>query len=209
MARYFDVHPDDPQPRAVGQIVELVRSGGLIAYPTDSCYALGAQLGNREALDRIRAIRNLGDKHHFTLVCKDFAQLGQFVQIDNDVFRSIKAVTPGSFTFILPATREVPKRLLHPKKKTVGVRIPDNAVVQALLAELGEPLLSSTLLLPAEEEPLTQAWEIKERLDNEVDAVIDSGDTGSEPTTVIDFSSGAAEVVRGGTGDRCRVVSRL
>jgi tRNA threonylcarbamoyl adenosine modification protein (Sua5/YciO/YrdC/YwlC family) len=204
MARYFDVHPEDPQPRAIGQVVELIRSGGLIAYPTDSCYALGAQLGNREALDRIRAIRQLDSKHHFTLVCKDFAQMGQFVMLDNDIFRSIKAVTPGSYTFILPATREVPKRLLHPKKKTVGVRIPDHRVVQALLAELGEPLLSSTLLLPDEEEPLTQGWEIKERLDNQVDGVIDAGDTGSEPTTVIDFSSGVAEVVRYGTGDPSR-----
>jgi tRNA threonylcarbamoyl adenosine modification protein (Sua5/YciO/YrdC/YwlC family) len=204
MARYFDVHPENPQPRSILQAVEIVRSGGLIAYPTDSCYALGAQLGNREALDRIKAIRHLGDKHHFTLVCKDFAQLGQFVQIDNDVFRSIKGVTPGSYTFILPATREVPKRLLHPKKKTVGVRIPDNHVVQALLSELGEPLLSSTLLLPDEEEPLTQGWEIKERLEHEVDAVIDSGDCGAEPTTVIDFSGGAAEVVRRGMGDPSR-----
>ncbi|MFE4198502.1 L-threonylcarbamoyladenylate synthase [Paenarthrobacter sp. NPDC056912] len=204
MARFFDVHPEDPQPRAIGQVVNMLQSGGLIAYPTDSCYALGAQIGNREALDRIRTIRHLDDKHHFTLVCKDFAQMGQFVMIDNDVFRSIKAVTPGSYTFILPATREVPKRLLHPKKKTVGVRIPDHKVVQAILAELGEPLLSSTLLLPDQEEPLTQGWEIKERLDNEVDAVIDSGDTGSEPTTVIDFSSGVAEVVRVGTGDPSR-----
>ncbi len=204
MARFFDVHPEDPQPRAIGQVVKMLQDGGLIAYPTDSCYALGAQIGNREALDRIRTIRNLDDKHHFTLVCKDFAQMGQFVMLDNDVFRSIKAVTPGSYTFILPATREVPKRLLHPKKKTVGVRIPDHKVVQALLAELGEPLLSSTLLLPDQEEPLTQGWEIKERLDNEVDAVIDSGDTGSEPTTVIDFSSGVAEVVRRGTGDPSR-----
>ncbi|WP_159699886.1 L-threonylcarbamoyladenylate synthase [Arthrobacter sp. 18067] len=204
MARFFDVHPDDPQPRAIGQVVNMLQGGGLIAYPTDSCYALGAQIGNREALDRIRSIRHLDDKHHFTLVCKDFAQMGQFVMIDNDIFRSIKAVTPGSYTFILPATREVPKRLLHPKKKTVGVRIPDHKVVQALLAELGEPLLSSTLLLPDEEEPLTQGWEIKERLDNQVDGVIDAGDTGSEPTTVVDFSSGAAEVVRRGTGDPSR-----
>ncbi|MDI2033815.1 L-threonylcarbamoyladenylate synthase [Paenarthrobacter nitroguajacolicus] len=204
MARFFDVHPEDPQPRAIGQVVNMLREGGLIAYPTDSCYALGAQVGNREALDRIRTIRHLDDKHHFTLVCKDFAQMGQFVMLDNDIFRSIKAVTPGSYTFILPATREVPKRLLHPKKKTVGVRIPDHKVVQALLAELGEPLLSSTLLLPDEEEPLTQGWEIKERLDNQVDGVIDAGDTGSEPTTVIDFSSGVAEVVRRGTGDPSR-----
>ncbi|GGJ27431.1 L-threonylcarbamoyladenylate synthase [Paenarthrobacter histidinolovorans] len=204
MARFFDVHPEDPQPRAIGQVVNMLRDGGLIAYPTDSCYALGAQIGNREALDRIRTIRQLDGKHHFTLVCKDFAQMGQFVMLDNDIFRSIKAVTPGSYTFILPATREVPKRLLHPKKKTVGVRIPDHKVVQALLAELGEPLLSSTLLLPDEEEPLTQGWEIKERLDNQVDGVIDAGDTGSEPTTVIDFSSGVAEVVRRGTGDPSR-----
>lgn len=204
MARFFDVHPDNPQPRSIQQVVDIVRSGGLIAYPTDSCYALGAQAGNKEALDRIRSIRALDDKHHFTLVCKDFAQLGQFVQIGNDVFRSIKAVTPGSYTFILPATKEVPRRLLHPKKKTVGVRIPENSVVQALLAELGEPLLSSTLLLPDEEEPLTQGWEIKERLDHVVDAVIDSGDCGAEPTTVIDYSSGVAEVVRHGMGDPSR-----
>jgi tRNA threonylcarbamoyl adenosine modification protein (Sua5/YciO/YrdC/YwlC family) len=204
MARFFDVHPKDPQPRAIGQIVELLRSGGLIAYPTDSCYALGAQLGNREALDRIREIRHLDDKHHFTLVCKDFAQLGQFVNIGNDVFRSIKAATPGSYTFILPATKEVPRRLLHPKKKTVGVRIPKHVFVQALLSELGEPLLSSTLLLPDQEEPLTQGWEIKERLDHQVDAVIDSGDCGPEPTTVVDFSSGSAEIVRRGTGDPSR-----
>ena len=204
MVAYIDIHPVNPQPRLVTRVIGILRSGGLIAYPTDSCYALGAQLGSREALDRIRSIRNLDNKHHFTLVCKDFAQLGQFVQIDNDVFRSIKAVTPGSYTFILPATREVPKRLLHPKKKTVGVRIPDNHVVQALLAELGEPLLSSTLLLPDEEEPLTQGWEIKERLDHVVDAVIDSGDCGAEPTTVIDFSSGVAEIVRRGMGDPSR-----
>ena len=204
MARFFDVHPEDPQPRAIAQIVQLLNDGGLIAYPTDSCYALGARLGNREALDRIRSIRHLDDKHHFTLVCKDFAQLGQFVNIGNDVFRSIKSVTPGSYTFILPATKEVPRRLLHPKKKTVGVRIPKHPFVQALLAALGEPLLSSTLLLPGEDEPLTQGWEIKERLDHQVDAVIDCGDCGPEPTTVVDFSGGTAEIIRRGTGDPAR-----
>jgi tRNA threonylcarbamoyl adenosine modification protein (Sua5/YciO/YrdC/YwlC family) len=204
MARYFDVHPQDPQPRTIGQIVEVLQSGGLIAYPTDSCYALGAQMGNRDALERMRRIRHLDDKHHFTLVCKDFSQLGQFVHIDNKVFRSIKAVTPGSYTFILPATSEVPRRMLHPKKKTVGVRIPDHRVVHALLDALGEPLLSSTLLLPDEEEPLTQGWEIKERLEHQVDAVIDSGDCGPEPTTVVDFSNGYAEIVRRGTGDPSR-----
>jgi tRNA threonylcarbamoyl adenosine modification protein (Sua5/YciO/YrdC/YwlC family) len=201
MARYFDVHPDNPQRRAIGQVVDIVRDDGLIAYPTDSCFALGCQLGNRAGIDRIKSIRELDDRHHFTLVCQDFAQLGQLVHIDNDVFRVIKASTPGSYTFILPATREVPRRLLHPKKKTVGVRIPAHAVALAILAELGEPLLSSTLLLPDQEEPMTQGWEIKERLDNEVDAVIDSGDCGTEPTTVIDFSQAAPEIIRRGAGD--------
>ena len=201
MARYFDVHPVDPQRRAITQVVDIVRSGGLIAYPTDSCFALGCQLGDRAGLDRIRKIRELDEKHHFTLVCRDFAQLGQFVHIGNAVFRSVKAATPGRYTFILPASKEVPRRLLHPKKKTVGVRIPDHSVVQALLAELGEPLLSSTLLLPDQQEPMTQGWEIKERLDHAVDAVIDSGDCGTEPTTVIDFSQPEPEIVRRGAGD--------
>ncbi|SEG23874.1 tRNA threonylcarbamoyl adenosine modification protein, Sua5/YciO/YrdC/YwlC family [Thermomonospora echinospora] len=201
MAKYFDVHPDNPQPRALRQTVDLLRADGLIAYPTDSCFALGCRLGNREGIDRIKEIRHLDDRHHFTLVCKDFAQLGQFVQISNALFRSIKAATPGGYTFILPATKEVPRRLLHPKKKTVGVRIPDHVVVQALLAELGEPLLSSTLLLPGETEPLTQGWEIKERLDHVVDAVLDSGECGAVPTTVVDFSQGEAEILRRGTGD--------
>ncbi|QNP66766.1 L-threonylcarbamoyladenylate synthase [Streptomyces genisteinicus] len=204
MAKYFDVHPDNPQRRIIGNVVDDIRSGALVAYPTDSCFALGCQLGNRAALDRIRTIRQLDDKHHFTLVCRDFAQLGQFVHVDNDVFRAVKAATPGSYTFILPATKEVPRQLLHPKKKTVGVRIPDHVVTQALLAELGEPLLSSTLLLPDEEEPLTQGWEIKERLDHVVDAVVDSGDCGTRPTTVIDFSDGEAEIVRRGAGDTAR-----
>ena len=204
MARYFDVHPVDPQPRAIAQTVALLREDALIAYPTDSGYALGIQLGNRDGLDRIKQLRQLDDKHHFTLVCRDFAQLGQLVHLSNAAFRTIKSATPGPYTFILPATSEVPKRLMHPKKRTVGVRIPDNAVVQALLAELGEPLLSSTLLLPDHEAPLTQGWEIKEELDNSVDAVIDSGECGTEPTTVIDLSEGEAEVLRIGAGDPTR-----
>jgi tRNA threonylcarbamoyl adenosine modification protein (Sua5/YciO/YrdC/YwlC family) len=204
MARYFDVHPDNPQRRTIAQVVDIVRGDGLIAYPTDSCFALGCQLGNRDGLDRIRAIRHLDQRHHFTLVCKDFAQLGQFVHISNTVFRAVKASTPGSYTFILPATQEVPRRLLHPKKKTVGVRIPDHAVTQALLSELGEPLVSSTLLLPDQDEPMTQGWDIKERLDHQLDAVIDSGDCGTEPTTVVDFSDGEAEITRRGSGDPSR-----
>lgn len=204
MARYFDVHPDNPQPRLLGQVVALIRSGGLVAYPTDSCFAFGCQLGNRDGLDRIRLIRQLGDKHHFTLVCRDFGQLGQFVEVSNTVFRLVKASTPGSYTFILPATKEVPRRLLHPRKHTVGVRIPRHTVTQAILAELGEPLLSSTLLLPGDDEPLTQGWEIKERLDHVVDAVIDSGDCGIEPTTVVDLSGPEPEILRRGAGDLVR-----
>jgi tRNA threonylcarbamoyl adenosine modification protein (Sua5/YciO/YrdC/YwlC family) len=201
VAKYFDVHPENPQRRSIGQVVSILRDGGLIAYPTDSCFALGCLSGNREGVDRIKAIRQLDDRHHFTLVCHDFAQLGQLVYLSNTVFRAIKANTPGSYTFILPATKEVPKRLLHPKKKTVGVRIPDHVVAQAILTELGEPLLSSTLLLPGEAEPMTQGWEIKESLDHVVDAVIDSGECGTEPTTVIDFSNDEAEVIREGAGD--------
>lgn len=201
MARYFDVHPVDPQRRAIIQVADVVRDGGLIAYPTDSCFALGCQLGNAKGLDRIREIRQLDDRHHFTLVCADFAQLGQFVQISNAVFRSVKAATPGQYTFILPATKEVPRRLAHPKKKTVGVRIPDHPVVKALLEELGEPMLSSTLLLPGDEYPLTDGWEIKERLDHLVDAVVDAGECGREPSTVVDWSSGYPEVLRVGAGD--------
>ncbi|GAB4068706.1 L-threonylcarbamoyladenylate synthase [Angustibacter speluncae] len=204
MARYLDVHPDDPQPRLIGQAVQTVRDGGLIAYPTDSGYALGCALGNQAGRDRIVAIRRLDDKHHFTLLCRDFAQLGQLVHIDNAVFRAVKAATPGSYTFILPATAEVPKRLLHPKKKTVGVRIPDHRVVRALLDELGEPMLSSTLILPDEEQPMTEGWLVKDELDAVLDVVVDSGECGTQPTTVVDFSSGAPEVVRVGAGDPSR-----
>jgi tRNA threonylcarbamoyl adenosine modification protein (Sua5/YciO/YrdC/YwlC family) len=204
MARYFDVHPVDPQRRAIGQVVDLIRDGGLVAYPTDSCYALGCQLGNAKGLERIREIRHLDEHHHFTLVCRDFAQLGQLVHLSNAAFRAIKSATPGPYTFILPATGEVPKRLMHPKKRTVGVRIPDNAVVQALLAELGEPLLSSTLLMPGETEPMTDGWQVKEELDHWLDAVIDAGECGSEPTTVVDFSDGLPVVARVGAGDTSR-----
>jgi len=204
MARYYDVHPENPQRRIIGNVADSIRSDALVAYPTDSCFALGCRLGSRDGIGRIRTIRHLDDRHHFTLMCQDFAQLGQFVHVDNDVFRAIKAATPGSYTFILPATKEVPRKLLHPKKKTVGVRIPDHVVTQALLAALGEPLVSSTLLLPDEDEPMTQGWEIKERLDHALDAVIDSGDCGTEPTTVIDFSDGEAEIVRRGAGETAR-----
>lgn len=204
MARYFDVHPVDPQPRAIGQVVEMLRNDALVAFPSDSGYQLGIQLGNREGLERIRSIRRLDDKHHFTLICSDFAQLGQLVHLSNASFRTVKAATPGPYTFILPATAEVPRRLMHPKKRTVGARIPQNRVVLALLAELGEPLLSSTLILPGELDPMTEGWVVKDELDQVVDAVIDSGECGSEPTTVVDLSGDVPEVLRYGAGDPSR-----
>jgi tRNA threonylcarbamoyl adenosine modification protein (Sua5/YciO/YrdC/YwlC family) len=201
MARYFDIHPANPQRRMIAAVADIVRAGGVIAYPTDSCYALGCQFGNKDGVAKIRSIRHLDDRHHLTLVCQDFAQLGQFVYVSNAVFRAIKAATPGSYTFILPATKEVPRRLQHPGKKTVGVRIPRHAVTQALLAELGEPLVSSTLLLPGEDEPMTQGSQIAGQLDHALDAVIDSGDCGTDPTTVIDFSQPEPEILRRGAGD--------
>ena len=203
MARYVDIHPVNPQPRLVDQVVAVLRDDGLIAYPTDSGYALGIQLGNRAGLDRMRAIRHLDDKHHFTLVCRDFAQLGSFVHIDNAIFRTVKAATPGPYTFILPATSEVPRRLMAPKKRSVGVRIPDHTLVQALLEVLGEPLISTTLLLPGDVEPMTEGWLIKDELDQVLDAVIE-GEAGSLPTTVVDFTSGLPEISRYGAGDPTR-----
>ena len=179
----------------------MLRDDALIAYPTDSGYALGCQLGNRDGRDRILRIRDLDDKHHFTLMCKDFSQLGQFVHVNNQAFRAIKAATPGPYTFILPATGEVPRRLMHPKKRTVGVRIPDHVVACALLEAMGEPILTSTLILPGEEEPRTLGWEIKEELDHVVDAVVESGECLPVPTTVVDYSDGVPEVVRRGAGD--------
>ncbi len=204
MAIYLDVHPDNPQARLLSQVVAALADDALIAYPTDSGYALGCRLGNRDGRDRILAIRELDDRHHFTLMCRDFAQLGQFVHVDNAAFRAIKAATPGPFTFILPATREVPRRLMHPKKKTVGVRIPDHQLVHDLLDAHGEALLTSSLILPGEETPRTMGWDVKEDLDNAVDLVIDSGETPSQPTTVIDWSDGAPVVVRRGAGDASR-----
>jgi tRNA threonylcarbamoyl adenosine modification protein (Sua5/YciO/YrdC/YwlC family) len=203
VARYLDIHPVNPQPRLIDQAVSILREDGLIAYPTDSGYALGIQLGNRAGLDRMRAVRQLDDKHHFTLLCHDFAQMGPLVHIDNAVFRAVKAATPGPYTFILPATSEVPRRLMHPKKRTVGVRIPDHVLAHALLEELGEPLISTTLLLPGQTEPLTEGWAVKDDLDQLLDAVIE-GDAGSLPTTVVDFTSGVAEIARYGAGDPAR-----
>ena len=201
MARYFDVHPDNPQARAQGQVATILRDGGLIAYPTDSGYALGCMLGNRAGLDRIRALRQLDARHNFTLVCSEFAQLGHYVQMGNDVFRAIKAATPGGFTFILQATREAPRVMLQPKRRTVGVRIPDHVTALALLNELGEPLMSSTLLLPGHDEPMSDGWTVNDEIGHALDAVLDSGDCGTEPTTVIDLTGDEVEIIRRGSGD--------
>ena len=201
MARYFGIHPANPQRRAIAQIADIVRAGGVIAYPTDSCYALGCQLGNKDGTARIRSIRQLDDRHHLTLVCQDFAQLGQFVHVSKPVFRAIKAATPGSYTFILPATKEVPRRLQHPGKKTVGVRIPGAWRLRRCSPSSGSRSFRAPCCCPARISPSTQGWEIAEELDQTVDAVIDSGDCGTEPTTVIDFSQQEPEIVRHGAGD--------
>lgn len=201
MAQYFSIHPQNPQPRLVHQAAEILRDGGIIAYPTDSSYALGCMLGNKDAQQRIRAVRDVDESHHFTLVCRNLAELATYAQVDNSQFRLIKANTPGAYTFILKATREVPRRLQHPRRSTIGLRVPDHAVTQAMLAELDQPLLSMTLLLPGEAEPLNEAWEIRERLEHQLDLVIDAGACAAEPTTVIDLTGDAPQLVRLGAGD--------
>lgn len=200
MSQYFQVHPVDPQPRLIRQAVAIVRAGGLIAYPTDSCYALGCHIGDRDALERIRRIRDADRHHHFTLVCSDLKQLAHYARVDNWQYRLMRAATPGPFTFLLPATRETPRRLQHPQRRTVGVRVPDHPVPRALLAELGEPLMSSTLWLPGDEHPLTDAEEIRNRLEHQLELVLDAGACGLQPTTVVDLAVSPAVVVRQGKG---------
>lgn len=201
MARYFDVHPDNPQARSINQVVDILRAGGLVAYPTDSGFALGCVLGNREGLERIRQVRQLDRHHHFTLVCSEFGQLGQYVEMSNRAFRAIKAATPGPYTFILKATREAPKVMLHEKKRTVGVRIPDHTTARALLDALDAPLMSSSLILPGEEAPMLDGWTIADELGSVLDAVVDSGDAGVGATTIVDFTGEEVEVLRVGAGD--------
>lgn len=201
MAQFFVVHPQNPQPRLIRQAVEIIRNGGVVAYPTDASYALGCGLGNREAQQRIRAIRSMDEDHPFTLVCRDLAEISVYARVDNRLFRLLKANTPGCYTFILEATREVPKRLQHPKRKTVGLRVPDHPILLALLAELGEPLLSTTLQLPGDPHPLTDPYEIRDRLERQVDLVLDGGYGDVETTTVIDLTGEAPALVRRGKGD--------
>lgn len=200
MAQYFEIHPTHPQPRLVKRAVEIVRAGGVIVYPTDSSYALGCALGEKDAMERIRRIRRVDDDHHFTLVCRDLSELSQYARVTNADYRVLKAATPGPYTFILPATREVPRRLQHPKRKTIGLRVPDHVIAQALLAELGEPLMSSTLIFPGETLPASDPQEIRERLERDVELVLDGGSCGLEPTTVVALDDGRATVVREGRG---------
>lgn len=200
MAEYLELHPKTPQLRLIRQAVDIIRKGGVIAYPTDSCYALGCHVGDKDALERIRRIRGADKHHHFTLVCRDLAEIGRYAQVDTWQFRLLKSSTPGPFTFLLPATRETPKRLQHPKRRTIGIRVPDHPVPHLMLAELGEPLMSSTLLLPGEETPLTDGPEIRERLDHLLDAIVDGGHCGIEMTTVVDLAVQPPVVLRQGKG---------
>lgn len=200
MAQFFSIHPANPQLRLIRQTVGIVRAGGVIAYPTDSCYALGGQLGDKNVMARIRAIRHVDEDHLFTLMCRDLAEISRYAKFDNREHRLLKASTPGCYTFICEATREVPRRLLHPKRSTIGVRIPDHSVVQALLAELDEPLLSSTLILPGDELPLNDAEDIRARLQHHVELVLDSGACGLEMSTVVDLTGDTPELIRQGKG---------
>jgi len=200
VSQYFALHPANPQPRLVRKAVEIIRGGGVVAYPTDSCYGLGCRIGDKAALDRLRRIRGIDETHHLTLMCRDLAEIGAFAKLDNASFRLLKSLTPGSYTFILQATRELPRRILHPRRKTIGVRLPDHRIARALLAELGEPLLSATMSMPGDLAPIAEAAEIRERLEHELDLVIDGGPCGTEPTTVVDLTHGAPVLVRAGRG---------
>ncbi|WP_263145565.1 L-threonylcarbamoyladenylate synthase [Pseudomonas sp. RIT-PI-AD] len=201
MSQFFQLHPENPQARLIKQAVEIIRNGGLVVYPTDSSYAVGCHLGDKNAVERIRRLRRLDDKHNLTLVCSDLSQLGVFAKVDTGAFRLLKAHTPGPYTFILSATREVPRMLMHPKRRTIGLRVPDHPITQALLAELGEPLLSATLILPGESLPMSDPYEMRQVLERQVDLIIDGGYGGLEASTVIDLADGEPEVIRVGCGD--------
>jgi len=201
VAKLIEIHPRDPQPRRVKAIVDIIHSGGLIAYPTDSSYAFGCHIGDKNAIDRIHRIRRTDKKHNFTLVCADLSEISVYARVDNWAYRMLKSMTPGPYTFVLPATREVPKRLQNPKRRTIGLRVPDHRLVQVMLAELGEPIMSSTLSLPGESMPLTDPLEIEERIGHQIEAIIDAGPAGIEPTTVLDLSGGSVEILRAGRGD--------
>lgn len=202
MSQFFEIHPDNPQKRLIGQAVNIIQQGGVIVYPTDSCYALGCHLGDKNAMERIARIRRTDAKHNFTLVCRDLSDIASYARVDNSTYRTLKSLTPGAYTFILKATSEVPRRLQNPKRKTIGIRVPENAICQALLSELGEPLMSSTLIMPGKELPETEPEEIRDLLEKQVDLIIDGGHCGLEPTSVLVFNeAGEIEVTRKGRGD--------
>ncbi len=201
MARIVELHPSDPQPRRIAEVVASIRRGGLVAYPTDSCYAFGCHIGDKRAMDRIRRIRKTDKNHNFTLVCSDLSEISLYARFDNWAYRLMKSLTPGPYTFILQASREVPKRLQNPRRRTIGLRVPDHPIVHAMLNSLGEPIMSSTLTLPGDDLPLTNAVEIEERIGNDIELIIDGGPTGVEPTSVIDLSEGTVEILREGRGD--------
>ncbi len=201
MSQFFQIHPENPQKRLIKQAVDILRQGGVIVYPTDSGYAIGCHLGEKQAADRIKRIRKLDDKHNFTLVCRDLSDVGVYAKVDNTQYRLLKTFTPGPYTFILDATSEVPRRLLHPKRRTIGLRVPDNAITQALLGELGEPIMSSTMLLPGADMPMTDAEDVRDALGSELDLIIDGGFCGMEPTTVVNMTGPVPEVTRVGKGD--------
>jgi len=201
MSDYLSIHPENPQQRLIDKAAEIVRKGGVIVYPTDSVYAIGCHIGDKQAMDRIRTIRQLDKNHNFTLMCRDLSELASYARVDNSAFRSLKAQTPGPFTFILPATSEVPRRLMHPKRKTIGLRVPDSPIAQALLAELGEPMMSVTLIMPGDEYPLSDPYDIRAALEAHVDVLIDGGHCGLEPTTVVDMTGPVPEITRQGMGD--------
>lgn len=201
MSQYISIHPDNPQQRLIFQVAEIIRQGGVVVYPTDSVYAIGCHIGDKQALDRIRAIRDIDKKHNFTLVCRDLSELASYARVDNSAFRILKASTPGAFTFILTASSEVPKRLMHPKRKTIGIRVPDSPIAQALLAELGEPMMSVTLIMPNDDYPLADPYDIREIVGPLVDAIVDGGNCGLEPTTVVDMTGPNPEIKRQGMGD--------
>lgn len=200
MARLVNIHPDTPQPRLLVQAAEFIRNGAIVALPTDSCYALGCRLGDREALERIRQIRQIDDRHHLTLMVRDLSEIAHFARVDNAQYRLLKAATPGCYTFILEGTKELPRRVMHPKRKTIGLRVPDHPVAQALLAELNEPLLTTTLQLPGDELPLTEGWEIQDRLEDQLELILDAGSCSTESTSVIDLTGSAPELIRAGRG---------
>jgi tRNA threonylcarbamoyl adenosine modification protein (Sua5/YciO/YrdC/YwlC family) len=201
MARIVEIHPKNPQSRLIAEVVAVIRAGGLIAYPTDSSYAFGCHIGDKRAMDRIRRIRKTDKHHNFTLVCSDLSEISLYARVENWAYRLIKSLTPGPYTFILPATREVPKRLQNPKRRTIGLRVPDHEIVKAMLGSLGEPIMSSTLLLPGDDIPLTEANDIQERIGHQIDLVVDGGTAGIEPSTVVDLSGGSIEILRHGLGD--------